>query len=225
MKGNFDINSDEEYREEYNKSISSPGKFWEEKANRFQWKKKWRNALEWNFTTPSIRWFIDGKLNITENCIDRHLAEYGNRTAFIWEPNNPGEHELRISYNELYLRVSRFANVLKNHGVKKGESVCIYLPMIPELPVAMLACARIGAIHSVVYGGFSAGALANRINDSTPRILITADGGFRGDKIIPLKNIADEALSNCPSVEKVIVVKRTGAEIQMARWRDEWWDE
>ncbi len=218
----FDINSYEDYKREYTNSISDPEKFWAEKATAFQWRKKWTKMLEWSFKEPDIRWFIGGKLNITENCLDRHLEKYGNKTAFIWEPNNPDEKTVHISYRELFSKVCRFANVLKNNGVKKGDTVCIYLPMIPELAIAMLACARIGAIHSVVYAGFSSGALATRILDAEARILITSDGAFRGKNQISLKNIADEALKNCPSLNKVILVKRTGEPVSLTEERDVW---
>lgn len=219
----FEINSYQDYQREYAKSISDPEGFWAEKANDFQWKKKWEKTLEWNFTEPRIRWFIGGKLNITENCLDRHLAEDADRTAFIWEPNDPAEKSLRISYKELFTKVCRFANVLKNNGVKKGDTVCIYLPMIPELAIAMLACARIGAIHSVVYAGFSSGALATRIIDAEARILITSDGAYRGEKLISIKRIVDEALANCPLVSKVIMVRRTGESVSFTEGRDVWW--
>lgn len=219
----FEINSYEDYQREYAKSISDPEGFWAEKANNFQWKKKWDKTLEWNFTEPSIRWFIGGKLNITENCLDRHLAEHGDRTAFIWEPNSPDEKPLHISYQELFSKVCRFANVLKNNGVKKGDTVCIYLPMIPELAIAMLACARIGAIHSVVYAGFSSGALATRLIDAGALILITSDGAYRGERQISLKRIADEALKDCPLVSKLILVRRTGESVSLTEGRDVWW--
>lgn len=218
----FEINSYEDYQREYAKSISDPAGFWTEKANDFQWKKKWDKTLDWNFIEPRIRWFIGGKLNITENCLDRHLAKHGDRTAFIWEPNDPDEKPLHISYQELFLKVCRFANVLKNNGVKKGDTVCIYLPMIPELAIAMLACARIGAIHSVVYAGFSSGALATRLIDAGARILITSDGAYRGERQISLKRIADEALKDCPLVSKVILVRRTGESVSVTEGRDVW---
>ncbi|MBI2271265.1 MAG: acetate--CoA ligase [Bacteroidetes bacterium] len=218
-----EINSYEDYEREYANAISNPEKFWEEKANEFLWGKKWTKTLEWNFTKPDIRWFIEGKLNITENCLDRHLKKNGNKTAFIWEPNDPNEKFISISYRELFLKVCRFANVLKNNGIKKGDTVCIYLPMIPELVISMLACARIGAVHSVVYAGFSSGSLASRINDAEAKLLITSDGAYRGDKKIPLKKIADEALENCRSVNKVILVRRTGESVSLVEERDVWW--
>lgn len=221
----FEIDSYEDYVSEYKKSISDPGGFWSEKATGFTWKKKWEKALEWSFMKPRVRWFIGGKLNITENCLDRNLSKGGDRIAFIWEPNKPGEKATSISYRELYTKVCRFANTLKNNGVKKGDTVCIYLPMIPELVIAMLACARIGAIHSVVYAGFSSGSLAGRINDAGSRILITSDGAFRGEKKIPLKAISEEALKDCPLVKKVITVKRTGEPVPFNKERDVWWNE
>lgn len=221
----FEINSIDDYLHEYEKSISDPDEFWNEKAECFLWKQKWNKVLEWNFNEPLIRWFIGGKLNITENCLDRHLDKFGEKVAFIWEPNSTSENSHNITYRELYLKVCRFANVLRNNGVKKGDTVCVYLPMIPELVFSMLACARIGAIHSVVYAGFSSGALAGRINDAGARILITSDGAYRGEKQIPLKNISDEALKNCPSVIKVIIVKRTGEPIYFNKEKDAWWKE
>lgn len=221
----FDINSYQDYQDEYAKSISDPEVFWEEKANRLQWRKKWNKILEWNFTDPEIRWFIGGKLNITENCLDKNLDIHADKTAFIWEPNNPSEKPLHISYKELLSKVCSFANVLKNHGVKKGDTVCIYLPMIPELAIAMLACARIGAIHSVIYAGFSSGALASRIEDAGAHLLITSDGSYRGEKEISMKNISDEALSQNTVVKTVVVVKRTGSPISFIKGRDIWWHE
>lgn len=188
----------------------------------FMWRKRWDNVLSWDFKKPEIRWFEGGKLNITENCIDRHLRIRGDKTALLFEPNDPKEASEHITYNDLYQRVNRLANVLKEQGIKKGDRVCIYLPMIPELPVSLLACARIGAIHSVVFAGFSATALATRINDSTCNMVITSDGGYRGNKTINLKGIVDEALMKCPSVEKVLVVKRIHSEIEMKEGRDLW---
>jgi acetyl-CoA synthetase len=219
----FRINSFEEYQSEYTKSIENPEQFWADKAEHFLWRKKWDKVLEWNFTQPDVKWFIGGKLNITENCLDRHLAERGNRTAIIWEPNNPNEEVRKLTYKELHEEVSRFANVLKNNGAKKGDRICIYMPMVPELAIAVLACARIGAIHSVVFGGFSFSSLADRINDAECNIVITADGGYRGAKDIPLKEIVDEALQISPSVKKVITLKRTGIDVNMQTGRDVWW--
>ncbi|NUM50908.1 MAG: acetate--CoA ligase [Flavobacteriales bacterium] len=219
----IEINSLKDYQHEYEKSIFSPEEFWEEKANDFVWKKKFEKVLEWNFDVPVNRWYIGGKLNITESCLDRHLEKSSDKIAFIWEPNSPSEKSIHISYRELFSKVCRFANVLKNNNVKRGDRVCIYLPMIPELVVAMLACARIGAIHSVIYAGFSSGSLANRVLDAKAKIVITSDGAYRGEKIIPLKAITDEALANCPEVARVIVVKRTGEDVAIISGRDVWW--
>lgn len=219
----FRIKSFAEYQSEYSKSIENPEQFWAEKAKNFLWRKKWNTVLEWNFTEPDVKWFLGAKLNITENCLDRHLAERGEQTAIIWEPNNPDEEGRKISYRELYEEVCRFANVLKNNGAKKGDRICIYMPMVPELAIAVLACARIGAIHSVVFGGFSFSSLADRINDAECSIVVTADGAYRGAKDIPLKSVVDEALQTCSSVKKVIMLKRTGTEVKMENGRDVWW--
>jgi acetyl-CoA synthetase len=209
------IKSFEEYEQVYQKSIDDPASFWEHIASKFQWHQQWDNALAWDFNIPEVKWFQGGKLNITENCLDRHLDERGDKTAILFEPNNPNESAEHISYKALHERVCKFANVLKKNEVKKGDRVCIYMPMTPELAIAVLACARIGAIHSVVFAGFSAAALAARINDASCKVLLTADGGFRGDKITPLKSIADEALKDCPTVESVIVQKRVNSEVAM----------
>lgn len=219
------ITTFEQYQSEYKRSMESPEQFWAEQAENFLWNKKWNKVLEWNFTEPNVKWFIGGKLNIAENCLDRHLKERGNQTAIIWEPNNPNETGRKISYKELHEEVCRFANVLKNNGAKKGDRICIYMPMVPELAIAVLACARIGAIHSVVFGGFSFQSLADRIHDADCSIVITADGAFRGAKDIPLKSVVDEALQTCPSVKKVIVLKRTETEIKMQSGRDVWWSD
>jgi acetyl-CoA synthetase len=219
------ISSFEEYQKVYQHSVENPEAFWAEQAEQFTWQKKWDKVLEWNFDEPNVKWFIGGKLNITENCLDRHLKEKGNQTAILWEPNNPNEAARKISYNELHADVCRFANVLKNNGAKKGDRICIYMPMVPELAVAMLACARIGAIHSVVFGGFSFKSLSDRIHDAECNIVVTADGGFRGAKDIPLKSIVDEALLTSPSVKKVIVLKRTNTNVIMQNGRDVWWHE
>jgi len=219
------ITSFEQYLSEYKKSVDNPELFWSEKAESFLWRKKWDKALEWNFSEPNVKWFIGGKLNITENCLDRHLRERGNQTAIIWEPNNPNEAGRKISYKELHEEVCRFANVLKNNGAKKGDRICIYMPMVPELAIAVLACARIGAIHSVVFGGFSFQSLADRIHDADCNMVVTADGAFRGAKDIPLKSVIDEALQTCPTVKKVIVLKRTNTEVKMQNGRDVWWSD
>ncbi len=220
---NYHIKHLEEYYQVYRKSIRNPEAFWEEIAEEhFVWRKRWDNVLSWDFKKPEIKWFEGAKLNITENCLDRHLPTRGDKTAIIFEPNNPKEEALHITYRQLHERVCRMANVLLDHGVKKGDRVCIYLPMIPELSVALLACARIGAIHSVVFAGFSSNALATRINDSDCKVVITADGSFRGSKSIDLKGIVDKALEGCPGVANVLVTKRTGSKIDMLDGRDKW---
>ena len=219
----YHIKNLEEYYKVYRKSIREPELFWEEIAEEhFNWYKKWDKVLSWDFKKPEVKWFDGAKLNITENCIDRHLRTRGNKTAIIFEPNNPDEEVLHITYKELYERVNRLANVLTNKGIKKGDRVCIYLPMIPELAVSVLACARIGAIHSVVFAGFSATALATRINDSGCKMVLTSDGSYRGNKTIDLKGIVDEALTKCPEVNSVLVVKRIHSEITMLTGRDNW---
>tara|TARA_R110002051_G_scaffold73975_1_gene134735 strand:+ start:5047 stop:6954 length:1908 start_codon:yes stop_codon:yes gene_type:complete len=220
---NYHIKHLEEYYQVYRKSVRNPEAFWEEIAEEhFVWRKRWDNVLSWDFKKPEIKWFEGAKLNITENCLDRHLPTRGDKTAIIFEPNNPKEEALHITYRQFHERVCRMANVLLDHGVKKGDRVCIYLPMIPELSVALLACARIGAIHSVVFAGFSSHALATRINDSDCKLVITSDGSFRGSKSIDLKGIVDKALEGCPEVANVLVVKRTGTEINMEQARDKW---
>jgi acetyl-CoA synthetase len=213
------------YLHEYQKSVSNPVGFWNNVADAFYWRKRWDNTLEWDFKKPEVKWFIGGKLNITENIFERHLFLRGDQPAIIWEPNDPDEKEKIFTYKQLFEEVNKFANVLKSKGVGKGDRVAIYLPMVPELVISMLACARIGAIHSVVFAGFSANALAERINDAGARMLITADGGYRGGKVIPLKATADEAVENCDTIESVVVVKRTGQEINMEQGRDHWWHE
>ncbi|MEO8085575.1 MAG: acetate--CoA ligase [Bacteroidota bacterium] len=217
------IRTFEEYQQEYKRSVEDPSSFWEEKAGSFQWRQKWDKVLEWNFKDPEIKWFVNGKLNITENCLDRHLEKRGDQNAIIWEPNNPNEKFRTLTYKELHDEVCRFANVLKNNGAKKGDRICIYMPMVPELAIAVLACARIGAIHSVVFGGFSFQSLADRVNDASCNLVVTADGGFRGAKDIALKSIVDEALLQCASVNKVIVLQRTKVPVKMNIGRDIWW--
>jgi len=219
----YHIKNLEEYYKVYQKSIQEPELFWEEIAEEhFNWYKKWDKVLSWDFKKPEVKWFEGAKLNITENCIDRHLRTRGNKTAIIFEPNNPDKETLHITYKQLHERVNKLANVLTNKGIKKGDRVCIYLPMIPELAVAVLACARIGAIHSVVFAGFSAIALATRINDSGCKLVLTSDGAYRGNKTIDLKGIVDEALTKCPEVNSVLVVKRIHSEITMLKGRDNW---
>jgi len=220
---NYHIKHLEEYYQVYRKSVNHPEGFWEEFAEEhFLWRKKWNTILEWDFKKPEVKWFQGAKLNITENCIDRHLATRGHKTAILFEPNDPNEGAEHITYKQLHQRVNQFANVLKAQGVKKGDRVCIYVPMIPELAISVLACARIGAIHSVVFAGFSAKALATRINDCDCKMVITADGSFRGNKIIDLKGIVDSALTNCNGVETVLVAKRINSDITMKSGRDKW---
>ncbi len=219
----FRITNIEEYQQEYQKSVEQPEAFWAEKAGTFQWQKKWDQVLDWNFAEPSVKWFSGGKLNITENCLDRHLATRGDQVAIIWEPNDPTEPAQSITYRQLHEKVCQVANVLLKNGVKKGDRVCLYLPMIPELAIAILACARIGAVHSVIFAGFSANSIVDRVNDAGAKVVLTADGGYRGSKDIPLKGIVDEALLRCESVKTCIVFKRTGAAIQMQAGRDVWW--
>ncbi len=216
------ITTIEEYHTEYAKSVKNPEAFWAEQAADFTWRKPWKEVLEWNFEKAETKWFVGGKLNITENCLDRHLANRGNQTAILWEPNSPLEEARKISYSELHTMVCRMTNVLAQNNIKKGDRVCIYMPMVPELAVTVLACARIGAIHSVVFAGFSAKSLSDRINDSECKMLITADGGFRGNKTTPLKDIADEALLSTPSIETVLVHKRTEQNINWTEGRDKW---
>lgn len=219
----YKIHDLENYFKMYKKSVREPRKFWDRIADEnFTWYQKWDKVFEFDMQEAKFKWFLDAKVNITKNCIDRHLAKRGEKAAIIFEPNDPNEEAQSITYNELYARVSKMANVLREQGIKKGDRVCIYLPMIPELAVSVLACARIGAIHSVVFAGFSASAVATRINDSECKMVITSDGGFRGNKTIDLKGIIDEALEKCPSVEKVLVVKRTHEKITMKEGRDLW---
>ncbi|CAL2094704.1 acetate--CoA ligase [Tenacibaculum sp. 190524A05c] len=220
---NYHIKNLEEYFQVYRRSVRNPENFWEEIAEEhFLWRKRWDKVLDWDFTKPEVKWFEGAKLNITENCIDRHLVTRGNKTAILFEPNNPEEKAQHITYNDLYKRVNKFANVLKSKGIKKGDRVCIYLPMIPELAISVLACARIGAIHSVVFAGFSSNALATRINDSECKMVISSDGSYRGNKTIDLKGIVDEALKECPTIENVLVVKRINSNIQIKEGRDTW---
>ena len=221
----FRIKDFDEYKEQYDKSIQQPEEFWGGIAEKYTWKKKWSNVLKWNFEEPRIEWFIGGQLNITENCLDRHLEERGNKLALIWEPNDPKERFVRFTYKELHEEVCRMANILKSKGVVKGDRVALYMPMIPELTIAVLACARIGAIHTVVFAGFSAHALADRIQDATAKMVITADGLFRGTKEIPVKAVVDEALKTCDSVESVMVVERTQWAVNMQPGRDFWYHE
>ncbi|MFM7106620.1 MAG: acetate--CoA ligase [Flavobacteriales bacterium] len=213
------------YHEQYQLAKEQPEQFWNKIAQHYSWRKPWQQTLQWEFETPDVKWFVNGKLNITENCLDRHIDQRGDQTCILWEPNNPSEHAKKFTYREVLAEVCRMANTLKSLGVKKGDRVCIYLPMIPELAFAVLACARIGAVHSVVFAGFSANSIADRIADSDCRFVITADGQNRGAKAMDLKPIVDEALLNCKNVEKVLVISNTGAAIDMIAPRDVWYHE
>ena len=212
----------EEYNKLYKYSVDNPEQFWSDVADSFIWKKKWSKVFDYDFSKPKFEWFVDGKLNITENCLDRHVENTPEKTAIIFEPNNPEDETLHISYKDLHSKVCSFANVLKNNNVKKGDRVCIYLPMVPELAIAVLACARIGAVHSVVFAGFSSTALAARINDASCKMVLTSDGSFRGNKTIDLKSIVDEALNDCDCVESVIVLNRINSGITLNK-NEKWW--
>jgi acetyl-CoA synthetase len=225
MHFEYQINSEEEYRKAYQESIEAPEVFWSNIAENFLWKRKWDKVLDWNFNEAKTKWFIGAKLNINENCLDRHLEKNGNTPAIIWEPNDPQEQHRVLTYKNLYDNVCLFANVLKNNGVKKGDRVCIYMGMIPELAIAVLACARIGAIHSVVFGGFSAQSIADRLDDAKAGFIITCDGAFRGAKDIPLKSVIDDALIGNKTVKRVIVYKRTNTPVSMIKGRDVWWED
>ena len=220
---NHKIKSLKDYIFEYQKSVDQPESFWSKIAESFEWQKPWDQVLSWDFEGPEVRWFENAKLNITENIFERHLNANGDKTAIIWEPNNVNEKGLHITYKQLFERTCKFSNALEAQGVEKGDRIIIYMPMIPEAAVAMLACARIGAVHSVVFAGFSSSALADRINDCQAKMVLTSDGNFRGPKNIPVKAVVDEALEKTTSVEKVIVCQRTSAEIQMKSGRDLWW--
>ncbi len=221
----FQIKSLEEYKTTYKRSVENPEGFWADIASTFQWRKPWEKVLDWNFLEPHVRWFMGGKLNITENCIDRHLATRGEEPAIIWEPNNPEERTRVVTYNRLHKRVCQFAQVLKNNGVKKGDRVCIYMGMVPELAYAVLGCARVGAIHSVIFGGFSAQSIADRLYDAQAEFIVTCDGAFRGNKDIPLKSVIDDALIGNRTVKKVIVYTRTRTPVSMIKGRDVWWED
>jgi len=219
----YQIKTLAQYHEVYKDSIQDPRKFWGDIAMHFRWKKHFDKVLEWNFEEPKVEWFKGGKMNITENCLDRWAETQPDAPAILWEGNDPAEHHRSISYKELLFKVNQFAHVLKNNGAKKGDRICIYMPMVPELAIAVLACARIGAIHSVVFGGFSAQSIADRINDAACNLVLTADGAYRGNKEIPLKAIMDEALIHCQTVQKVIVLSRTRTPVSMIKGKEVWW--
>lgn len=222
----YKIQDLEQYFKHYKKSVREPRKFWSKIAEEnFVWYQAWDKVFEFDMQKGDIKWFVDGKLNITRNCIDRHIPKRGDKVAIIFEPNNPEEDSLELTYSELYKRVAKTANVLKAQGIKKGDRVCIYLPMIPELAITMLACARIGAIHSVIFAGFSAAAIKTRVDDCQAKMVITSDGGFRGAKVMKIKEVVDEAIVDSPSVEKVLIVKRTNEPITFNEGRDLWFDE
>lgn len=219
----YQLKSIEAYREAYKKSVEDPEGFWGNIAENFQWRKKWDKVLTWNFKEPRVEWFAGGKLNITENCLDRHLEKLGSKPAIIWESNNPEDKPRIVTYERLHKRVCQFAQVLRNNGVKKGDRVCIYMGMIPELAYAVLGCARIGAIHSVIFGGFSARSIADRLEDAKAAFIVTCDGAYRGGKDIPLKSVIDDALIGNDVVKKVIVYTRTRVPVSMIKGRDVWW--
>ncbi|MHA4843260.1 acetate--CoA ligase [Flavitalea antarctica] len=225
MSYSYQLKSSEDYQSAYDRSVNDPEGFWGEIAATFHWRKPWDKVLQWNFTTPEIKWFAGGKLNITENCLDRHLADKADTPAIVWEPNDPAEHYRILTYRELFNKVVQFSNVLKNVGAKKGDRVCIYMGMVPELAIAVLACARIGAVHSVIFGGFSAQSIADRLQDAQAEFVITCDGAFRGNKEIPLKGVIDDALVQCRFVKKVIVLTRTRTPVSMIKGRDVWWED
>ena len=214
-----------EYFKKYELSEKDPEKFWSQIADSFLWKKKWDNVLESDFENADFKWFKNAQLNITENIFERNLSERGDKTAIIWEPNDPKESPIYLSYKELYEQTCTFSNALRSKGIKKGDRVIIYMPMVPEAAIAMLACARVGAVHSVVFAGFSAASLADRINDCEAKMVLTSDGNFRGNKTIPVKDVVDEALEKCSSIESVIVLERTKQNINMEDGRDFWWHE
>ena len=221
----YQITSQAQYEQAYKESIENPEKFWAAVADHFQWRKKWDKVLEWNFNEPKIEWFKGGKLNITENCIDRHLSTLGEKPAIIWEPNDPTDRVRIVTYNRLHKRVCQVAQMLRNNGVQKGDRVCIYMGMVPELAYAVLGCARIGAIHSVIFGGFSAQSIADRVDDAKAEYIITCDGAYRGDKVIPLKSVIDDALIGNKTVKRVIVFTRTRTPVSMIKGRDVWWED
>lgn len=223
---NYHIQNLQDYFKEYKKSIKNPKKFWDKIADEnFVWYQRWSKVVDYNMEEANIKWFKNAKLNITKNCLDRHLSVRGDKTAIIWEPNDPTEEAQHISFNELYERVNKTANVLRAMGIEKGDRVCIYLPMIPELAITMLACAKLGAVHSVIFAGFSSSAVASRVNDCGAKMVITSDGSYRGNKVLDLKSIVDEAIEKCETVENVLVVKRTNNDVKMKEGRDYWMSE
>ncbi|MEY3945500.1 MAG: acetate--CoA ligase [Bacteroidota bacterium] len=221
----YQIHSLEGYEAAWKRSVKDPEGFWGDVASHFQWKKPWDKVLEWNFKDPSVKWFQGAQLNITENCIDRHLTDKAHQPAIIWEPNDPQESHRMLTYAQLHNKVMQFSHVLKNNGIKKGDRVCIYMGMIPELAIAVLACARVGAIHSVIFGGFSAQSISDRLQDAHAEFIITCDGAFRGAKEIPLKSVIDDALVACPFVKRVIVYTHTRSAVSMIKGRDVWWED
>ncbi len=221
----YQIHSLEGYEAAWKRSVEDPEGFWGDVASHFQWKKPWDKVLEWNFKDPSVKWFQGAQLNITENCIDRHLTDKAHQPAIIWEPNDPQESHRMLTYAQLHYKVVQFSHVLKNNGIKKGDRVCIYMGMIPELAIAVLACARVGAIHSVIFGGFSAQSISDRLQDAHAEFIITCDGAFRGAKEIPLKSVIDDALVACPFVKRVIVYTHTRSAVSMIKGRDVWWED
>jgi acetyl-CoA synthetase len=225
MSQPFKITNAEDYKAAYRKSIQDPEGFWDDIAANFIWKKKYDSVLNWNFEEPRIEFFKGGLLNITENCLDRHLGTLGNKPAIIWEPNDPEEHHRVFTYRDLLMKVMQFCHVLQNNGIKKGDRVCIYMGMVPELAIAVLACARMGVIHSVIFGGFSAQSIADRLTDAQAEFIITCDGAYRGNKEIPLKSVIDDALIACKFVKRVIVLTRTRTPIAMIKGRDVWWED
>jgi acetyl-CoA synthetase len=212
-----------DYYKKYEQSLKDPEEFWAEIADTFIWKKKWDKVLEWDFNNVDIKWFKNAELNITENIFERNLKDRGDKTAIIWEPNDPTESSIYLTYNELYEETCKLSNAIKDKGIKKGDRVIIYMPMVPEAAIAMLACARVGAVHSVVFAGFSSTSLADRINDCQAKMVLTSDGNFRGNKTIPVKPVVDEALEKCSTIESVIVLKRTKQKVNMIEGRDYWW--
>jgi acetyl-CoA synthetase len=225
MTAPYQIKDMQQYQAAYAQSVTDPASFWHDIAEHFLWHKKWDKVLEWDFQSAETNWFLGAQLNITENCLDRHLAERADQPALIWEPNDPEDHHRILTYRELHKKVVQFAQVLHNNGIVKGDRVCLYMGMVPELAIAVLACARVGAIHSVIFGGFSAQSIADRIQDASAKLVITCDGAFRGNKVIPLKSTIDDAMLGCPSVQRIIVCTHTRTPVSMLKGRDLWWED